>query len=129
MFVGRSKEEAALAREESGFSLDDLWKRKARSDAGWRIRSLEDQRTGVPQREIVKPGEKPIPVPATISSKSQSQGFDMGAEPPMSDVEVLDLIDREPNPLKKARMRDNFDRARLKRAERLELARIPHKRR
>lgn len=70
MFVGWSREERALAREESGRS-------------------------------------------------SSGMGSDVGAEAPMTDAEVLDLIEREPNPLKKARMRDNFDRARMKRAERL----------
>jgi hypothetical protein len=69
MFVGWSREERALAREESG--------------------------------------------------SSSGMGSDIGAEAPMSDDEVLDFIEREPNPLKKARMRDNFDRARMQRAERL----------
>jgi len=62
------------------------------------------------------PGSGPGPGPAPSESAGwYRKGWMMGAAPPMSDADVVALIKREKDPRKRARMIDNFNRARERR--------------
>lgn len=114
MRIGHSPEEAELAGEElSGFFTNLLKK------IGGRTAKVTEAISSVPGGKAlmtVVPFGTPLLL-ATESAKGlkkvKAAVSGIGADSPLTDTDIANLIERETNPAKKYRMVLNFERARL----------------